>query len=245
MASKKIPQIPPPEKKSPEKKFRPSFEKYQTRSFYSQLCLSTDAKAKTKFIQTIESVVRKSPEYASFIKYCKTEAENNFCIIFNTLPSDINNKLKIEMHHFPLTLYDIVETVLNKYLMQNLPFTRISIANEVMEAHFALKIGIVPLSVSMHQLAHSGSLIIDVKNVFGNYEEFVDEYRVFMSDEAVARFSMAKTKSSQGDFMREFNRDTLELNPLLFDEKADTIFKLGNSTPTTFEEIEDGADIEF
>ena len=52
-----------------------------------------------------------------------------------------------------------------------------------MALHFKNKVGIVPLSVTMHDLVHSGSIFLNLKQVFGRVIDFLEEYRDFISIE--------------------------------------------------------------
>ena len=94
-----------------------------------------------------------------------------------------HNRIRIEMHHEPLTLYDIVETVVNKYEEEGLPLNDLLIADEVMEKHFSNEVGLVPLSVTAHELVHNSTkLFLPLTVVYGNYSTFLDEYGPYIPD---------------------------------------------------------------
>ena len=76
----------------------------------------SDDKKRFKFISRIERIVRSSTEYRDYISYLKETVGLDSCTFFPGISSSGKyNKIKIEMHHEPLTLYDIVATVVNKY----------------------------------------------------------------------------------------------------------------------------------
>lgn len=156
----------------------PDFTKYRDKEFYDTVDLEDD-KTRTRFIKDIERIIRTSLEYRNFIKYLKTDAMLNYCTIMNKLPSEIQNSIKIEFHHHPITLYDIVDTKIKKYFDNNkegeLKVTRLIIANEVMLEHYLGLIGLIPLTISMHQLAHAGQNILKPKDVVGNYTEWIKQ----------------------------------------------------------------------
>ena len=81
------------------------------------------------------------------------------------------------MHHEPFTLFDYVQVILNKYIDEGKEVRDLMIADEVMELHYANKVGLVPLSKTAHQIVHNSSkLLVPLNMVYGNYNEFVSEY---------------------------------------------------------------------
>lgn len=163
--------------------FDPIFHFYQSDLYYEGLDLGNNEKQQEKFIKSIEAIIRTSIEYRSYIKYLKTEALLAKCTILDKLPEDIIKNISIEMHHFPFTLYDLVKIVLVRCIKNSEVFTRLTIANEVMGLHYLNEVGIVPLSVTMHQLAHSDARVLNKKNVFGNYKKFIEKYEIYIDDE--------------------------------------------------------------
>jgi hypothetical protein len=192
------------------------FSLYGTSGFYATYNLVENEKARTRFIQGVEQIVRGSFEYSNFIKYLKTEAKLTYCDVLTGLNEDIMKDLSLEMHHYPFTLYDITETVLMKHLLNNMDFTRLSIANEVMDLHFSLQVGIIPLTLTVHQLAHSGGIIADLDNIFGNYTKFAEDYELFIPEPAMTRLKVYESKSKNKALLKNTNRNTLEFNPGLF-----------------------------
>jgi hypothetical protein len=43
-------------------------------------------------------------------------------------------------------------------------------------------VGLIPLSVTVHELVHNGNLFIPLQNVYGNYLQFLEEYGEYVSD---------------------------------------------------------------
>ena len=76
-------------------------------------------------------------------------------------------KIKIEIHHYPFTLYDIVCIVYKKRVANYESLDVEMIAKEVTMLHYKLLVGLIPLSVTVHQLVHEGKLFIPVQNVLG------------------------------------------------------------------------------
>ena len=75
-----------------------------------------DNKDYAKFIQAVERICRMSYEYRSLIAYLKNTEGMNKCSILDNVTNADNSKVKIEIHHSPLTLYDIASTVIKKRL---------------------------------------------------------------------------------------------------------------------------------
>lgn len=141
-----------------------------------------DEKDKDKFIKQVETMIRKSFEYQSMIYFLKSEVDMTMCSIFNNVSADENRTVKIEIHHSPYTLYDLCYIVLARRLSLDEKVTHLRIANEVMQLHYKMWVGLIPLSATPHDLDHSGSLFIPIDKVYGNVQRFYDTYYEFMSD---------------------------------------------------------------
>lgn len=163
-----------------------------------------------KIIKKIESSIRQSYEYKEYIKTLKYEFDMSQCKFFKNL--DISEeKFSLEFHHYPLTLYDIVEIVINNKLYQygkdmqefSKTFDIFEISNEIVEQHYLNNIGLVPLSKTIHELVHSGQIFIPLnKNyVFGNYDKFLEKYKYAISTELIDKINNAKlyTKDLEED----------------------------------------------
>src|SRR5699024_5461727 len=89
----------------------------------------SDTKDIKKFIKAIERTIRTSPEYKRYIGILS----NKYNITNDQLMSNISSdSATLEFHHYPFTLYDIVEIVLNQYMMEDIPVTSMDIAETVM-----------------------------------------------------------------------------------------------------------------
>ena len=81
--------------------------------------------------------------------------------------------------------------------------TTFSIAKEVMECHFRNIIGLVSLATTNHQLAHLSSIFLDKRQVVGDYETFLDEYKNAVSvdvKEKIERLNQLSDNNSAIDF---------------------------------------------
>src|SRR5699024_5617980 len=134
-----------------------------------------EGQEEVKYNKYLEKIIRTSYEYRQFIKLMKTEMDLTQCKFIPLADvKESKAKIKLEMHHYPFTLYDIVAGVREKMKKDHLvkeSFNSFKIADEVMRLHFEGKVGIVPLSYTAHELAHSGELFIPLNKqfVFGNW----------------------------------------------------------------------------
>lgn len=164
-------------------------------------------KDKDKFIKRIERVIRSSMEYRDYIAYLKEYVNMNQCAFFNNVENAQGNRVRIEIHHEPLTLYDIVKVVVNKYIQEAIPLNELYIADEVMNLHYTNQVGLIPLSKSVHQIVHnSNDIIIPLHMVYGNYKQFLEEYNDYLSIDETDTFILDKIENKINE-SREFNKE--------------------------------------
>ena len=148
----------------------------------------TTMKDRDKCVKRIERVVRSSLEYRDLIFFLKNYVDFNHCTFYKSIGLDANSKSSIEIHHAPFTLYDIADTVLQKYLDKGIPVNELYIAEEVMELHYKNMVGLIPLSKTIHQAIHSSEKRGDYKFftpinlVYGDYNKFIEEYAEYIDD---------------------------------------------------------------
>lgn len=142
-----------------------------------------DEKSFKKYMQTVERTVRSSYEYKALIQYLREYMDMNQCAFYKNLNNMDNTKIRIEIHHEPLSLYDICLIVYNKRVAFNEPLDEEFVAKEVMYLHYNLMVGLIPLAETVHQLVHAQYLFVPTTAVLGKYREFVDRYHDFMLPE--------------------------------------------------------------
>ena len=136
-----------------------------------------DPKGFKKYISEIENTVRNSFEYKWFIEELKKNHGFNKCsFLDNVSIEDGSRKIRIEVHHEPFTLYDIVTIVYKKRQHLHEDISVPAIAWEVMWLHYMGLVGLIPLSATIHQLVHNGYLFIPLDSVRGAYRIFRDMY---------------------------------------------------------------------
>lgn len=142
-----------------------------------------DEKSFKKYMQTVERVVRTSFEYRAYTNYLREYMDMNQCAFYQNVNNTDTVKVRIEIHHEPLSLYDICLIVYNKRVSFNEPLDEEYVAKEVMYLHYNLMVGLIPLAETVHQLVHAQYLFVPTTAVLGKYREFVERYKPYMLPE--------------------------------------------------------------
>lgn len=151
-----------------------------------------DDKTRVRFLKACVKLVRQSPEYTDYLAYLK---ENYGLTICSFMPNVDDSITAIEVHHYPFSLYDVCETVYSKIMDDGKKITTFDIADEVLALHHSNMVGLVPLSKSIHELAHAGKIFINFKQVFGRVMDFIEEYGDHVSEGLSDNFKELYTKS--------------------------------------------------
>ena len=139
-------------------------------------------KDKAKAIKHIENaVIRPSLEYKTYIKFLREKMDMNKCSFFDNVSNANSKRVKIEIHHSPLTLFDITSIVAEKQMHEKGEFNYFKIGKEVVELHYQCRVGLIPLSSTVHSMVHNGTLFIPLYCPRGNYISFLDEYSQYIS----------------------------------------------------------------
>lgn len=134
-----------------------------------------DEKSYSKFIKAIEKIVRGSIEYRNYVKFLKEEVDMNQCAFFQNVDRT-ELRVGLEIHHAPLTLFDICSIVLNDMALTEDNITVFDVAEEVLQCHYQGLVGLIPLSETVHELVHEGDVFIPVNKVYGNVRRFIEKY---------------------------------------------------------------------
>ena len=156
-------------------------------------------KERVKFIKMVESVCRKSMEYKEYMRFLKRNTDFRRCTILKGLNTNNGKRYSIELHHEPFTLFDIVETVLNKREMLGEKIEPLSIADEVMALHYDGKVGLIHLSTTMHQLVHDDKIFIPLQYIYQSYNEFYSEYKPYFNPLVIEKLEMKVEMSLKTD----------------------------------------------
>ena len=169
-----------------------------------------------KYIEDIERLVRSSREYREAIQYMRKYINMNSSLFFRNVNNIESTKIKIELHHYPFTLFDIVITVFNKRTRLQEPLDVELVAKEVAYLHYFLIIGLVPLSKTEHKLVHNQALFIPLELngnpiVLGDYNKFVEMYEKDIPEDAMVRFNTYKELTA--NYNQITNTQILEISP--------------------------------
>jgi hypothetical protein len=158
-------------------------------------------KVYAKFVKNVEKLIRTSREYNSYIEKLRSSVT---ALNVDNIQSNITTTdLEMEFHHYPFTLYDIVDTVATYNFIKDRQMTSFSVAKEIMDLHFKNLIGLVPLSKTNHELAHNGKLFLSKNQIFGNYKKFMEKYDDALSAqlrERVSKMEELSAKDVPSDF---------------------------------------------
>lgn len=136
-------------------------------------------KQRRKFINSVKSIVRHSPEYKLWREYITVTLGENYCVVTGELKREVT----INIHHHPFTLYEIIDNVIEEFLTEGALFTSLDVSKKVMQLHYEDKIGYVPLATTIHEKYHNGFLQIPIEVVKGNWKQLLTEYSKFMTEE--------------------------------------------------------------
>ena len=130
-----------------------------------------------KFIKGCEHCVRKDDRYTDYIAKVR-QAGYNKCAILGNLTKK-NKDATLEMHHGPIfTLYDICDIMIDHFLRKGWEITTYDIADKVLDEHWANRIQVVMLSISIHQDVHAREIFISTDQAWGNLTEFLKRYKL-------------------------------------------------------------------
>lgn len=178
-----------------------------------------------KLIKRIEKIVRQSYEYKELITFLKEEMDLDHCLLLSSLDLSL---VKLELHHDPLRLYDVVDTVIRKHEKKvgedNLNV--FDIAEEVMEIHFKGMIPLVPITTTVHELIHAGEVFIPIQLIkqggWGDYKLFYNEYKAYMTPDFIGRLE---------DYIDMSNKVISEYNVPILERKYTYLSIDGMSLP--------------
>ena len=186
--------------------------------FETEVYCLEDEKERKKFIKDVENRVRSSFEYKRFINYIRDYMQMNQDAFLEGIDNKESFDVKIEIHHYPFTLYDIVEIILNKRSYYKETISVNMVAKEVMSCHYKLIVGLIPLSETVHELNHNSRIFIPVNKVLGRYNLFIEYYKPFIEPymlETVERIE----KYSKENRSNILDTNIIKQNKIVYDVK--------------------------
>ena len=180
-----------------------------------------DDKEFKKYLDDVERVIRTSMEYRKLVNYLREYMDMNKCSFFENISNSSSLKIKIHIHHHPLTLFDIVMTIFSKRSFYGESLEVEMVAKEAMYVHYFLMVGLIPLSETVHSLVHDQALFIPLDRVMGNWEEFLDTYNDFVPLETKDKIEAYKNETK--NFMDNKNRELLKQEPMYIQLPENTV----------------------
>lgn len=173
-----------------------------------------DDRSFKKYMSDVEKAVRTSFEYRQLIRYLRYTEGMSKCSFLDNVEATDGSKVRIEIHHSPLTLYDICLAVFKKRQNNKEPIDVNSVAEEVMWLHYIGWVGLVPLSESVHAMVHNQYIFVPTDIVRGNWRQFVTAYYNYIAPETHDAIDAADraTKEYNGSQMDIFNNHQIYVN---------------------------------
>lgn len=174
-----------------------------------------DPKDFKKYMTTVERIIRNSFEYRQMVKYLRENFNMNSCSFYENVSNENSRRIKIHIHHDPITLYDMCVIVFNKRMFYHEDMSEEMLAKEVMFLHYNLYVGLIPLAETVHTLVHNRYLFVPTSKVFGNYKKFLEEYHDFMLPEQIENIEKIEeyTKSyDASDYKKVLDRNFIYID---------------------------------
>lgn len=161
----------------------------------------TSTKDLKKYLKDVEGAVRTSFEYKELIYTLRNYYEMCRSGFSQNISNMDSTHIKIEIHHTPFTLYDIIAIVYDKRNFYHQDISVEMTSKEVMELHYKQIIGLYPLSATEHKLVHNGYLFIPTDRIWGRYDLFVNLYKDFIDP------ALLKTLERIEEYSKIFNEE--------------------------------------
>lgn len=158
-----------------------------------------DPKDFKMYIKDVEREIRSSIEYQRCINYLRENAGMDHCAYLPNVTNAESFKIRIEIHHEPFTLYDIVLAVYNKRAAMREDLSVEMVAKEVIYIHYQKWVGLVPLCEMIHDLVHNQYLFVPSTIVFGQYKKFLEMYKPFIDPETLCTIEKIEKLSETFD----------------------------------------------
>ena len=161
-------------------------------AYLDDLGLFDDRKEYIKFVIRLKQMIRNSFELQEAISFLKRKHGMDHCGIHPNL--SIPNGFRIELHHTPFCLEDIVHIIIKKRLDRGESLKMQAIAREIVEIHYLDLIGLYPLCMICHAYAHpsgdnaGNDLFIPIANVSGNPDEFYNIYKEHVTESVRTKY---------------------------------------------------------
>jgi len=159
----------------------------------------SDDKEYNKFIEAVKKDAHNSFEYKQMVKYLRDYVDMNQCAFFKNVSNEDSTKIRIEIHHEPFSIHDIINIVVRKRMDLRESMEVESCSREVMYLHYNMMVGLIPLSETVHELVHNQFLFVPTTHVYGKYKEFMNRYDPWILPEQKEIISKIEEYSTEID----------------------------------------------
>jgi hypothetical protein len=176
----------------------------------------TNPKEFPKYISSVEKICRGSFEYKLYVNFLRDYVDMNKCSFYQNVTNADSFKIKIHIHHEPITLFDITLAVYNKRCAFRESISDEMVAKEVIYNHYKMNIGLIPLAETVHELVHNKYLFVPTTSVFGMYKTFIETYKDFVDPETmenIRRAEMASVNYSHRQAESILNTNMIYIDP--------------------------------
>jgi len=160
----------------------------------------TNGKVFSTLVKNVEKMIRTSSEYSKYIGILKNKGGLTKDVFMPNIDIQYMEGVDFELHHYPFNLYEVVQSVILKFIKKKEMFSSFKIASDVMKLHYDNKIGLVPLTKTNHELAHANKLFIPLTSVFGDYVVFFNEYDKYFTNSIKEKIKDIYIKTEKGDY---------------------------------------------
>lgn len=190
-------------------------------------CNYKNSSDKKKMIKRMERHIRSSLEYRDYIAFLRENVGMDACAFFSNISNSNGKRVRIEVHHEPLRLFDLVSIIIEKFEAEGIPLNDLMISQEVMKLHYQNLVGLIPLSKTLHEVIHnSDKLVIPAYMIYGDYNQFVKEYGDYMDDYQIEKIEkmIQVTKDLKKDSFKclEQKYEYLQVDGFTIPAKLDT-----------------------
>ena len=155
--------------------------------FYKDEDYFSNIDSYTKFVKSVEKLVRTSDRYSKYKAYLMDEAKMDHCQVFR----DVTAKdADIEMHHGPIfTLFDICSIMVEWFNYKGWKVTTFRVADEVLKEHELNHIQVVMLASTIHEEVHARNIFISMEQAFGDLNTFIKTYAPVINQDMREKFN--------------------------------------------------------
>lgn len=167
----------------------------QPEAYFDDIELFEDKKEYIAWMYRMKKLIRDSFEYEhELIPFLKKKTGMDHCGFHPN--QKMEDGFRIELHHTPFVLEDIVDIVVRKRLANGQSMKMQEIAHEVMELHYLGLAGLYPLCMICHAIIHDPNLdpmFIPMGKVRGDPTGFAELYWPYFSDSMQTKWQNLQT----------------------------------------------------